>query len=382
MWPVSGRFLAAATSSHGMVVQADVSKGGRRLFTGLPVVAGTVAVDARRDVRRTVDLTVAPRLRTGTYDDVPALPRSPGDVLGHYGQQVTVRWGLRYPSGQVEWCPVGVFRIDEVSGSLLDQSAVRIRAVSREAHVVDDRFAAPRTVSGPSALALIEALIRETLPQAVVVPRVVRDRRVPPTTFDEDRWAAVRTLAAGIGAVVYADPSGRFVIEPAPTLSSRPVWTVAGGPGGVLVSADTSSSREQVYNRVVVRGDNPASGLDPVSAEARDDRVDSPTRWGDPDAGAYGRVTRFMYLPTVTTTAQALDAARAQLARSTGAAASVDLSTVPNVALEGLDVLDIVTGTGREREVRRHVVDSARFGLTAGAPFTVQTRDLGQEAAS
>ncbi len=381
MLPVSEGFLAALASPQRVQVRADVDKGGVRLFSGLPVVGGGVQVSARSITRRRLTMLVAPRLRTGAYTDRPALPSDPGDPLGHYGQEVTVQWGLTYIGGLTEWLPLGVFRIYSPSGSLLSDGPVSITGVSREAFVADARFLAPRTVSSPSAQSLIGDLIHEVLPGVEVIASASMDRRVPRTTFDRERWDAITTIAASIAAVVYADPWGRFVIADATTADTAPVWTVAAGRGGVLVSADSTASRARTYNGVVVEGQAPSSDSPPVRAQALDQRATSPTRWGNPAAGAFGMVPRFMYIPTVTTRAQAQAVADSQLARDIGAAATLDVSTVPNPALESGDVIDVITDpTNPAGTVRRHIVDGFTVPLLPGGAFTMSTRDLGDAA--
>lgn len=377
MLSVSAGFLAALASPQQVTVQADVNKAGVRLFSGLPVLGGWVDVDAGSITRRRLYLDLAPRMATGTYTDVPTLPSVPGDPLGHYGQEITCQWGLTYPDGATEWVPLGVFRIDSAGGSLLGDGAVRVVGVSREAYIADARFWAPYTASSASCTSLIGTLIHEVLPSVEVVVSCSMDRRVPRTTWDEDRWGAITDLAQSIAATVYADPYGRFIITDAPTVDTPPVWTVNAGPGGVLVSADASSSRARIYNQVVVRGESPSSDSPPVQASATDLAATSPTCWGDPAAGAFGMVPYFMYLPTVTTTAQALAVARANLARHLGAAATLDVSTVPNPALEAGDVIDVIPDpTDPAGTVRRHAVDSFTVPLSPGGKFPIQTRDL------
>lgn len=382
MYPVSAGFLAALTAPQQVTIRADVSKGGVRLFSGLPVLGGSVKIDSSSITRRRLDLALAPRLSTGTYTDRPTLPAVPGDPLGHYGQEITVQWGLTYTGGVTEWVPLGVFRIDQVRGSLLSDDVVSVTGVSREAFVADARFTAPRTASSPSAQSLIATLIHEVLPSVEVVSSASMDRRVPTTTWDEDRWGAITDLAQSIAAVVYADPWGRFVIADAPTIGTKPVWSVRAGQGGVLVGAASSSSRARVYNGIIVRGESPSSDVAPVTGSAYDTAVGSATRWGDPAAGYFGMVPYKMYLPTVTTVDQAVAVARANLAKHTGAAATLDVSAVPNAALEALDVVEVIPdATNPAGSVRRHVVDSFTVPLAAGGSFTMSTRDVGDTSA-
>src|SRR5699024_7120290 len=256
MWPVSPALLDAITSSHTVTLRADVTKGGKRLYSDLPVLGGNIRMDASRGriARRTCDLSVAPRLPAGHYDDQPALPRTPWEPLGHYGQQIWVRRGVTFPNGLTEWVPVGMFRIDGVDGSLLGDEPVQVTGKSREADLADDVFESPRTYENGSSVQVITWMILGTLPDAEVVPRVARDGRLPRTVFEEDRWEAITTVADGLGAVVYADPAGRFIIDDQPTIDSPAVWNVKARVN--LVKARQSSGRDGVYNRVVVRGDN------------------------------------------------------------------------------------------------------------------------------
>lgn len=377
MLAVSPGFLAALAAPQKVTCRAHADKGGVRLHNNVPIVGGYVEVDAGSITRRRLTLEVAPQMNTYTYEDRPAMPTRDTDPLAPFGQELTVEWGLTYIGGVTEWLPLGVFRIDDVRGSLLGDTSVQITGVSREAHVADDRFSAPYTASSPSALSLIAALIHETLPTAEVVAQASMDRRVPTTTWDEDRWGAITDLAESIAAVVYCDPYGRFVIADAPTADTHPVWMVAAGVGGVMVSAASSASRSSVYNRVVVRGESPSSDAPPVRGEATDTDPTSPTRWGDPLGGSWGKRTRFMYLPTVTDSAQAATVARAALFRYVGAASTMDVTSVPNAALEAGDVVDYITDP---RDIggslRRHAVDSFRVPLLAGGAFPMATRDL------
>src|SRR5699024_3127716 len=148
-----------------------------------------------------------------------------------------------------------------------------------------------------------------------------------------------------------------------------------------MVGANLSSSRDQVYNRCVTRGENPSSGEEPVTGEARDTNPTSPTYWAPASQGGYGRVTKFQMITTLTTQRQADNAAAADLARSTGAAQSVNLTSIPNPALEGLDVIDIRTDPGDVNSIRRHIIDRYVMDLAPGGRFEIETRDLGQAVA-
>ncbi len=386
MWAVSPTFLSAIARPHQMVYRATVSRAGRALYGGrsLPVTAGSIKVSSRNHVRRTCDLTIAPRLPGPAFRDEPAYPatRTGMEPLGTDGQEITVRAGLVYSGGTTEWVPLGVFRIDQVSGSLLGRSGVRVSGVSREAWVVDDRFHAPRALRGPSAVAIIRDLILESLPTADVAVLTTADRRVPTTVVDRDRWAdGIAALADSIGCVVYADPTGRFVIADAPTLDTAPVFRFQAGPGGILLDVDGTTSRDQVCNAAIVTGDTPEGADEPVQGEAVDDRLGSLTRYGDPGTGAWGRKPQFRAIPSLTTRVQCERVARADVARLTGVGSALNLTSVPVFPLEGGDVIDIATDhTSPVTSISRHIVDELTIPLVAGGRFGATTRDLGEVA--
>ncbi|WP_454728981.1 DUF5047 domain-containing protein [Cellulosimicrobium protaetiae] len=384
MWPVSAAYLGAIARPHRMIFRATVSKGGQRLYGGraLPVTGGSVSVRSRALTRRTCTLTIAPRLPGTAFRDEPAFPLevAADTPLGTDGQELTVRAGLVYAGGRAEWVPVGVFRIDDVEGSLLGRTGVQVAGVSREAWVADDRLAAPRTLAGPSAVAIIRDLIVESFAAAEVAVATRNDRRVHPTVVERDRWTdGVVALADSIGAVVYADPSGRFVIADAPTLDRAPAFRFRAGPGGILLDAQGKRSRGPVYNGVSVEGTTPNGASSPVRAEALDTRVGSRTRWGDPSTGAWGMKRRYMAIPSLTTAGQCLTVARAQLAKVTGAGSTLDLSSVPLFPLDADDVVDVVTDHERvSQTISRHIIDELTVPLVAGGTFRASTRDLGE----
>ncbi len=377
MLPVSAGFLEALASSQRIAIRADVTKGTQRLYTGLPVTGGSVSMTRGQVTRRTTSLTIAPRLATGPYRDRPALPEAPGDPLGHYGQELRLWWELHYVGGGVESIPLGVFRIDSTSGSIAHDEAVSVTGVSREAFVADDAFLQPRTLSSASATSLIASLIRETLPTADVAVTATRDTRVTDLVVDQDRWGAIQTIAEAIPAAVYADAWGRFIIADPPAETTQPVWQVRAGRGGSLVRADQTSSRDAVRNAVVVRGTSPSGDFAPLQAAVFDDTPGSPTRYGDPAAGHFGKIPEFITNPLVATLDQARAVGRAKLAQLVGAASTINASSIPNPALEVGDVVDVIPDPDDPvGSVRRHILDSINLTLNPGGAFTMTTRDI------
>lgn len=375
---VSQQYLEALTSSHEVVVQADAYYAGKLTYANLPVESGTITASQRLAVRRSCSLVIGGEMRKGAWDSVSSTPIRSAHELSHHGQEIRVRHGIRFPNGSIEWVPVGRFRIEGHSGGdLLGHERVTITGLSFEAYVEEAKFPKPRTVQGYSAIKIIKQLIQEVLPQATFRVGVTKDRRVPKTTFDRERWEAITTLADSLGAVVYTDGRGVWCIDPATTRRSPSQWTLRGGDGGVLVSAHSASSREGVYNEVVVTNDNATTDVKPVWASARDDNPLSPTRYGDPDKGAFGKVTTFLEIPTLTSYGQAKKAAEAHLARAIGRVQEFTLTGVPIAPLEPGDVVDVEVRIDPSIRTRRHIVDEVMLPLNPGSEFRVVTRNIG-----
>lgn len=378
MLPVSATFLEALASSQQVSTRADLLKAGAVVYSGLPVTGGQVSFTRSSIASRSVSCTIAPELPLADYAAERSLT---GGTLGVYGHELRIYWSLHLVGGGVESLPLGRFRIDSMAGSLSGDGEVSLSGVSREAFVADEKFVVPRTVSGPSVRSLIAALITEALAGAEVVMSATRDAAVPATTFEGGRWDAIKTLADSIAATVRCDAYGRFVVADAPTTDSSAAWAAKAGPGGVIVRASGALDRSRVRNCWIVQGSSPDGQSVPVQAVVYDETPGSPTRYGDPDAGHFGRVPEVRQVSTLNSLDQCRELALSLLAQTCGAASSIDLGMVPNPALEVGDVIDIMPDADNLMgSRRRHIVDSGSMDLTPGGAFTLATRDLMQVA--
>jgi len=354
MWPVSAEFLAALRGPHAIETRVDAYRAGVRLARDLPVAGGTVTVDAGSQVGRTLDITIG---------GPEWAPRTFTDILAPFGTWLHVWSGLRYPSGSVEWVPLGRFRVENPADAEGDP-AVTVHGADPSVVVADARFLSPKVgATGGRIVDQIAGLVTEVhtcvtslWPYTNVVGKVV---------WDEDRWAAVQDMARSLGAEVFFNPAGTLVVRPEPTLLSPFVWSVNAGEGGVMVSAGRQMSREGVYNAVVARGEQ-AADAPPVQAAVYDLDPASPTYW----LGPFGQKPRFYASPLITTTAQCLSAATAIFLRQKGVSRTLNLGAVPNPALERGDVINVVFA---DRTAEKHIVEKLTIPLVPGA-MTVATR--------
>lgn len=366
MYAVSDRFLQAIAESHDVAVEVVLIRTDGTSET-LDITGGSVSVDRSASVRRTCTVTLA---------DPTLIPRTAADKVSIYGARLRISRGVQYGDGSQELVPLGVFRIDSVSGDV-DEGPVSITGKGLEIVVADDRFTTPYRASG-TAVSAVTSLIQRSIPTASVVIGTVVDVAIGPRTWDvgADPWAAVGELAAVVGAEVYADGSGAFVITELPDiLTTSPVWTVAAGEGGTYVEASRGMSSDAVFNGILAGGENSESGVAPFQVLVVDSDPGSPTYWDGP----YGHrlAPQPVTSPAILTSIQATAAATLRLRQAQAANASADLTTLPNPALEVGDVLRVVYADGT---AELHQVSAFPVPLDVGGSFTIRTISAKEDA--
>lgn len=358
MYPVSELFLRTLRVSHNVVVQVDAYRDGALVLADIPISGGEVSVDTGSTVRRTLSLTVAdPALDPGT---------DPTAVLAPFGSELFVRRGIRYTDGTVEWCPLGRFRVQDVKAST--SGGVSVTGADRGVAIQDARFTGIMAAQTSNNVAQeVTRLITGALPGTTVTDRTggLGTRAVPAVYWERDRWEAINELAKAAGAEVYFDPDGNAILAKVPSVDDPVAWWVDAGESGVLVQADTQLSREGTYNGVVASGENGDTA--PVSATVTDNDPASPTKWGGP----FGTKPYFYVSPLITTADQATSAATSLLNRVRGFSRQLDLTLVPNPALEGGDVVRVRLPDG---STETHIVDGAKVPLDPSTPMTLSTR--------
>ncbi|MEE1813615.1 DUF5047 domain-containing protein [Streptomyces sp. SP18ES09] len=357
MYPVSDRFLAAIVESHTPVTQVTLYRTDG-VVEQLAHTGGSVTVDRSASSRRTCSVTLA---------DTSLIPRTDTDRVAVYGARVRIARGVAYTDGTTELVPLGTFRLDEVGGDV-DIGPATIQGKSLEAVISDDKFTAPyRAVGG--AIAAVTALIRRSLPDAVIDSSTAVDATIGARTWDieGDPWQAAVEVAASIGCEVYTDADGAFIIAPLPDLlATTPAWTIAAGEGGAYIQASKTASADGVFNGVLARGESAETATAPVSALVVDSDPGSPTYWDGP----YGHRPSFYSSSTLITTGACIQAATLQLRAARAPNSSADLTSLPNPALAPGDVLRVVYPDGTKE---LHQVASFGVPLDVGGAFTVRT---------
>jgi hypothetical protein len=378
MIPVSEYFQEAMKHSYVARVRVQVLQAGQVLIDDLPVT-GTVSQDGAAWVRWSADLEIPANIPDGDENvDVASLVSGPG-------VEFQLWWAVVYPGGSIEEIALGRLHPDSIDDATPGRLSAHL--VSREAYLSEHLFEVPVTVGSttltdpdaqpypqgtPTAADILTDLIRETLPQAEIVNEATYSTAVEPTSLDADRGTAVADLAALFGAEVHTGGAGTWIIRDQAPPSLDPVWQLATGPEGTVVSSTASLARQGVVNCWIVRGESPGSGYLAVQNGAVDDDPGSPTRWGDPQDGAFGRLVGIWEDPSVTTPAQARVIATARLATSRGLAHTVAITGHPCPILEPGDLVSIQPDPAKPGSL--HVIDSVTIPINSTDSWNASTR--------
>jgi kumamolisin len=370
VYAATDQFLAALRHSHDPIFYVDAYRGGVRVTpaayqqNGLPIIpGGTVTVDSSSNVRRACSLTIA---------DPGLSPQVAQDLLTPYGTELVISRGIEYPNGTQEWVPLGWFRIDSAKATDSGQegaTGVQVTGSDRSAYIADDQFTAPAASTASTVVAEIRALVTDAMPSHVpaMVDLTGDTTTCPAQVYDgRDRAAAINTLAAAIGAELVIAPSGTPTLRDVPVATTPPVWTIDAGAAGVLLRADTSIDRGPIYNGWVVTGER-TDGTAGAYALVTDSNPASSTYWG----GVFGKKPGFFSSPVLTTTAACTAAGTALLARSAGAGWRIELASLVNPALDGSDVVAVLTADLR---YQIHIVDQFTVPLDVEGSMPVRTR--------
>lgn len=374
MRPVTAQFLAALTGSHKMIVRANIASHASPTVLGaaLPVMSGRVSLDANAAVRGSLSMVI--QGTWPTQDDIDADGRVDGSAtIAHpYGIQIHVSRGIEFGNSSIELARLGVFVVTSIQQTGNRSSPqITITGQDRSSLVASAKTFEPEMFyAGTSWASMTESV----LTGAHSLLTVEYDFDAVTTTLNADllleekadRWAFLIEAYKALGKTLWFDHEGVCQVASIPD-PGVPVWTVAAGRGGVMVDSSRTMTREGQFNGILAVGEA-ASDVLPVRALARDLGGSSVTAWGD----AFGRRLGTIQSALWASDLEAAAAAETELRRTVGLPLSLDLSAVPNPALEPWDVLSVEYPGG---DVELHVVDRVDIPLGASEAVTLATRD-------
>lgn len=360
MYPTSSRFKTAVKESGLQRTVVDAFFDGTLTYSDLAVSGGTIRAELDGQIRRSGSIVIAD----------PKLAPDVSSALAPLGAEVLVKQGIVYSDGTSELIPLGRFRV-ETSGWKDAEGVTTIQVYDRSKALQEvslpDSFGRPGWLAQAVVVDFIEAFY-----PGLTYPGMfgaIPNYRIPGGhVFEESNyWDAAVALTKNMGARLHFDVTGTPRVAPVSDLSSAMTSDVDvfAGEGGILVEASREWSREGVCNGVQVTGGADPNGSIP-SATVKNLAPGHPLRWGGP----FGRVMGRINDSSITTTGQARIRAAAELSKYTGAAYSLDFTTVPNPAMDVGDIARVRFSSG---EVQLHELSTLNIPLGPGQ-FTATSK--------
>lgn len=338
----------------------DIYYNNVAVETDVPVSDGSVSVDRNAAIRRTASVTIPDRAL------VPSLEE--GGVLEPYGTEFKIKHGIVYPDGTEELIPLGVFVLDTTSWNDSSGPIPSVDLVDRAMIMNRAQIGPALGASGKLAQSFLETIFYYFWPDLTITygSGVDTTVRVPGgTSFDNgDHWAIVTQMASLMGAEIYFDQDGLPVVNALPVFDDTitvadAVYTVDAGENGVLLDASRSVSREEVYNSVYVVGQGSQSGSVPVGHVYNNDPA-SPTYREGPFRKMGIRIENNLLM----TNAQCVSFAQQELLKYRRLARTLSLSSLPNPALDGGDIIKAQYLDGSSDPA---LIERINFPLAGGA---------------
>lgn len=367
MIPASQKFKDALPYSHQAVTRVVVmqpnAQHGYFDTDTLEVVSGALTLDGGRNIRRQANVTLAP----GSGFDL-----SPLEKITERSR-LRIERGIKFIDGTTEWVVIAVLAVQNAQMSL-GKATCTVNAYDPSACIEEFALLSDYAPTG-TCVDEIKRLVDEALWETAVWtvdPGI--DTQVKPaagTVLKGGRWGAINTLAKSLGAQVFCDNNGHWRLAKIDTTFSTIAASLHTGDGGVIISGSSAKNRQDLFNAVVVRWDDPNGGGTLIRT---DNDPASPTYW----EGPFGKKPApEQTIQSIDSQKQAEEAADALLAERKGFTATVDFDSLHNPLLEPGDCLDVKVGAVLHQI---HVIDSISYNLTGGS-MACKTRAVREVAA-
>lgn len=372
MRPVSAAFLRTLRGPHTDLFRVKVitefQTGTTPVGTEVDVISGSVSQSSTADIRSSIPgITIDAKW-----------PLSQFDLMAPYGNELFVERGIEFGNGQKEWVGLGYFRINTPQQDLIPDGPVTVTCSDRMAGIIDAEFLKPRQFDETmTRRELVSLLVTEIYPLVTIDwdDAAIADAPIGQTLIVEsDRFGTIKDVVTAVGKVAFFNYEGKFKIMTPPDSSGPASWTIDAGHAGVLVEMSRNLTREGVKNVWVCTGQAPDSNT-AAYGTAADFGDNSPTRYG----GRFGIVPGRYDSPLLITDAMCVTAATELLKKSLGLPYQVNVSSVPNPAVEPNDVIAVAypdRARSTSLRVEKHVVDEVTIPLgISGGPLQLKTRD-------
>lgn len=295
-------------------------------------------------------------------------PVATTDLLNPYGREIRAYRGVRVRGSRTPYM-WQIFRgkIQRVTRSK-QNGFCTVTCADRAQDVLDHGFVRPQN-SVPGNLINVEfqRLVLGAVPDAEFGESDQFDEQTQALAWEFNRSGAVEEMFSSAGALWYALADGKFVTRRYPwAVPGSPIITLTDGPGGVILTADESRSRQDLYNVVTATGER-LNGDAPVNAVAQDDTPGSITDIN----GEFGVRSMLMRRVSPSTEGGAQGAADAMLRTTITPTETVSWTQSPDAAVQLGDVVGLDVN-GRTGIIQ--VISSFGIPLDIGPAMSVQGR--------
>lgn len=361
----------AILRSHRAIVRAEVFYGDAS-FGELPILSGSVSIDARRNVLRTCTLEVSPDSeRTLAELFVPI--RMPG-------AEVKLWRGVRFPVGPGGEAPydqlvaLGVFVVDDYDYNEFAPK-LSLAGSDRSSRITRARFEDPYTIAaGTDLAAAAEALLTDRwaacpigFDSAGCGETIITAQAVFEAGESSDPWKEARAIFEAHGFDLHFGPDGMARVRTIPDIACHADYTYGADEAAVVLDSSLHGTNAETYSGVIATGEGTGVAV-PVRGEAWDMEPTSPTYC----EGPFGRVPLFYSSSLLTTQAMADTAASTMLAKKGGRMEQIAWSQIVNPLHDALDVVDITDPDG---SVHRYLLDQITIPLDVETAMSATARE-------
>lgn len=377
--PLSERFLRSVRNSSRLYNSADIYLGTDLIAENVAIADWSVTADAGASIRRHASVTLTtPRstlnvgtsgLRITTEESVETLVNINGADI--FAVEIVLKTGFAYGNAN-ETVPLGRYIVWGANYDFTKGDVVELELYDLSKYLDMAQILRVQDFSGTSARAAIQSLVNTAMPRSftVVFASDVLDQILPGgATYDNTCLDAILEICDVLGAEFYFDLAG------IPQVRKKRAITGATDPSESVFGLDTNSvdaniiavsrsaSRDGVFNGIGVYGAQPSGTQPQAFGEVYDLNTESRTYWNGPFGKAFKRMDR----PELTTNAQCIAAAQAELNNAISGVSPCELDALQNPALEPGDLITALLPDGT---TELHLIESlnmsdeGRMGVT------------------
>jgi hypothetical protein len=368
MYAASSAFKLAIKSDHIVVSKAEIWTSDQKL-ADLAIDSGVVNVSTSSAVRRTCSVSL-----TQGRDSTSLVPDSDFDLLTPFGNELRLFRGVQYDNGSVEYVPLGVFVITDVTiNDKNDGVAIEVAGDDRSLIVSRNKWISPYQLLSGSLEASLSDLIKNRYPDALVsfpTTNITINQVVLGVEKENDPWKDAVEIAELVGYDLFFDADGIVQLVPFPSLDDAMiVASYQEGQGTTVISLDRNISTRETFNGIIYTLEG-SKITTPIRIEIWDEDEDSPTyRYGK-----FGQVPIFITSNLLTTSDEAVKAAANLLNTYIGAQEGISWQSMVDPTL---DVQDVVYIKSNGAKVDRLVIlDSINIPLEASETMSATARTV------